>query len=178
MLQFDYDHFGLQASALANQTSLYNTLLGCGNCVTGLDGNNHVWSFTLDPTITLAGERSLGAYAVVGGGYYHKVTNFTQPTTEEECSIYGCGYFNVNSNIDHYTSNAGGVNGGFGLTYKFSEFSTQRFYVEARYVLMLNQQRTGITLANAATAPASATNFYPANSNRTTYIPIKLGLRF
>ena len=178
MLQFDFDHFGLQASTIANQTSLYNTLLGCGNCVSGLDGNNHVWSFTLDPTFTLAGERSLGAYAVFGGGFYHKVTNFTEPTTEEECSIYGCGYFSVNSNIDHYTSNAGGVNGGFGLTYKFSEFSTQRFYLEARYVLILNQQRTGITLANAATAPANATNFYPANSNRTTYIPIKLGLRF
>ena len=40
---------------------LYNTLLGCGNCVTGLDGNNHVWSFTLNPTFTLANQRSLGA---------------------------------------------------------------------------------------------------------------------
>jgi hypothetical protein len=178
MLQFDYDHFGLQASTIANQTSIYDTLLGCSGCVTGLDGNNHIWSFTLDPTFTLASGRGIGAYAVVGGGYYHKVTNFTQPTTEEECSIYGCGYFSINSNIDHYTSNTGGVNGGFGLTYKFSEFSTQRFYLEARYVLLLNQQRTGITIHNAATAPANATNFYPANSNRTTYIPIKLGLRF
>ena len=26
--------------------------------------------------------------------------------------------------------------------------------------------------------PASATNFYPANSNRTTFIPIKFGIRF
>jgi hypothetical protein len=172
--KYETPGYGFQAGGGRN----FNTLLGCGNCFTGLDGNNHVWSFTLDPTFTLAGERPIGAYAVVGGGYYHKVTNFTQPTTEEECSIYGCGYFSVNSNVDHYTSNAGGVNGGFGLTYKFSEFSTQRFYLEARYVLLLNQQRTGITINNAATATASATNFYPANSNRTTYIPIKLGLRF
>ena len=28
---------------------------------------------------------------------------------------------------------------GFGLTYKFSKFSNERFYVEARYVLVLNQ---------------------------------------
>lgn len=178
ILQFDYDRFGLQAATLNNQTYIYNTLLGCSGCVSGLDGNNHVWSFTLNPTFTLATQGAWDAYAVVGGGFYHKVTNFTQPSTEEECSIYGCGYFSVNSNIDHYTSNAGGVNSGFGLTYKFSGFSNARFYVETRYVLVLNQQRSGITAANVATAPASATNFYPANSHRTTYIPINLGLRF
>jgi hypothetical protein len=53
-----------------------------------------------------------------------------------------------------------------------------RFYVESRYVLVLNSQRNGITAANVANAPANATNFYPANSHRTTYIPIKLGIRF
>jgi len=178
ILQFDYDRFGLQAATLNNQTYIYNTLLGCSGCVSGLDGNNHVWSFTLNPTFTLATPGPWAAYAVVGGGFYHKVTNFTQPTTEEECSIYGCGYFSVNSNIDHYTSNAGGVTGGFGLTYRFSRFSNMRFYVESRYVLVLNSQRNGITAANVANAPANATNFYPANSHRTTYIPIKLGIRF
>lgn len=178
ILQFDYDHFGLQAATLNNQTYIYNTLLGCSGCVAGLDGNNHVWSFTLNPTFTLAAPGSWNAYAVVGGGFYHKVTNFTRPTTQEQCSIYGCGYFSVNSNIDHYTSNAGGVNGGFGLTYKFSTFSNARIYVEARYVLVLNQQRKGITAANASSAPANSTNFYPANSHRTTYVPIKLGIRF
>jgi hypothetical protein len=50
--------------------------------------------------------------------------------------------------------------------------------MEARYVFMPNSQRTGVTSANVATSPLSATNFYPANSNRTTYIPVKFGLRF
>jgi hypothetical protein len=185
ILQFDYDHFGLQAATLNNQTYIYNTLLGCtptqvaaGICVTFLDGNNHVWSFTLNPTFTLAAPGRWNAYAVVGGGFYHKVTNFTQPTAEEQCSIYGCGYFSVNANIYHYISNAAGVNGGFGLTCKLSNFSNLRFYVEARYVLVLNQQRNGVTTANVSTAPANATNTYPANSHRTTYIPLKLGIRF
>jgi len=185
VLQFDEDHFGLQAATLANRTYIYGILLGCtpaqiaaGSCVTAIDGNNRVWSFTLNPTFTLATQRSWDAYAVVGGGFYHKVTNFTQPTSEEQCSIYGCGYFTVNANIDHYTSNAAGVNGGFGLTWKFSSFSNAGVFLEARYVLVLNQQRTGVTTANVSTAPAGATNFYPANSNRTTYIPIKLGIRF
>ena len=183
LLQFDYDHFGLQGATLANQNYLYD--YGCttlqinnGVCgVSGLDGNNHVWSFTLNPTFTLPTAGSLGAYAVFGGGFYHKVTNFTTPETEEEC-YYFCEEVEANANIDHYTSNAFGVSGGFGVTYKFSRFSNQRFYVEARYVLMLDSQRTGVTSANVATSPLSATDFYPANSDRTTFLPIKVGLRF
>jgi hypothetical protein len=186
MVQFDYDKFGLQGATLANQTYIYN--YGCtayyqeqGYCVlvSGLDGNSHVWSFTLNPTFTLPTEGSLGAYAVVGGGYYHKVTNFEEPTAEEECTIYGyCGDYEVDANIDHYTSNAFGVNGGFGLTYKFSHFSNERFYLEARYVLTLNQQRYGYTAQNVATTSYNGYDAYPANSNRTTYIPITVGIRF
>jgi hypothetical protein len=185
-LQFDYDHFGLQGATLSNQTYIYD--YGCssfeisqGFCgVTGLDGNNHVWSFTLNPTYTMNSEGKVGSYLVVGGGFYHKVTNFTEPTTEEECSLYGCGDFEVDANIDHYTSNAGGVNGGFGLTYKISHFSNERFYMEARYVVTFNTARSGVTAANVAALSTTytGTDFYPANSHRTTYIPIKFGIRF
>lgn len=184
LAQFDYDHFGLQGATLANQNYVYD--YGCtsgqisaGTCgVSGLDGNNHVWSLTLNPTYTLPTEGSWGAYGVVGGGYYHKVTNFTEPTVEESC-FYFCGYYQVNANIDHYTSNAGGVNAGFGLTYKFSRFANERFYAEARYVLIFNQARFGINAQNVATNTTyTGTNFYPANSHRTTYIPIKFGIRF
>jgi hypothetical protein len=184
-LQFDYDRFGLQGATLANQNYLYD--YGCptgtvaaGLCgVTGLDGNNHVWSFTLNPTFTLPTEGSLGAYAVVGGGFYHKVTSFTEPTTEEECYYY-CGEVSVNANVDHYTSNAFGVSPGLGLTWKFAKFSNQRFYVEARYVLMLNSQRYGVTSASSTAAlnAYAGSDLYPQNSNRTTYIPIKVGIRF
>ena len=191
MLQFDYDKFGLQGATIANQEYIYNfctyadvTAGGCSpegptaaSSATPIDGNNHVWSFTLDPTYTLKTEGSLGAYAVLGGGFYHKVTNFTTPEAEEEC-YYFCEEVEANANIDHYTSNAFGVNGGFGLTYKFSHFSNERFYVEAKYVLMLNSQRHGVTSANVANSPLSATDFYPANSNRTTFIPVIFGLRF
>jgi hypothetical protein len=187
--QFDYDHFGLQGATISNYEYIYNfctiadaALELCtegpnqGN-VSGIDGNNHVWSFTLNPTFTIPTEGTWGAYAVIGGGFYHKVTNFTAPTTEEVCYYY-CGEATVNANIDHYTSNALGVNGGFGVTYKFSKFSNQRFYVEARYVYMLNSQRTGVTAANVATSSLTATDLYPSNSDRTSYIPIKFGIRF
>src|ERR1039457_1949460 len=65
MLQFDYDHFGLQSATLANEAYVYD--YGCpagsiaaGTCgVSGLDGNNHVWSFSLDPTFTVPTDGSL-----------------------------------------------------------------------------------------------------------------------
>jgi hypothetical protein len=187
IFQFDYDHFGLQGATLQNQTTLYDT--GClssdissGACgVSALDGNNHVWSFTLNPTFTLPTEGSLGAYVVFGVGYYHKVTNFTEPGTGYYYD-YNYGYvpYTANQVIDHYTSNSIGVNGGIGFTYKVSKFSNERFYVEARYVYLPNSQRYGVT-ANSSTAilnTYTGSNLYPQNSNRTTYIPVKVGLRF
>jgi len=186
IFQFDYDHFGLQGATLANQTYLYD--YGCpaaqianGTCgVSGLDGSNHVWSFTLNPTFTLPTEGSLGAYAVIGGGFYHKVTNFTEPGTGYQYDYY-CGCYlpyTANQTIDHYTSNAAGFSGGFGVTYKFSKFSNQRFYMEARYVYIANSQRIGVTAANIATTTYNGNDAYPANSNRTTFIPVKVGIRF
>jgi len=185
IFQFDYDHFGLQGKTLQNQAYLYD--YGCtaiqlsnGTCgVSSLDGSNHVWSFTLNPTFTLPTEGSLGAYAVVGAGFYHKVTDFTEPGTGEYCDLYhGCYSYVANQTIDHYTSNAPGFSGGIGLTYKVSKFSNERFYVEARYVFIPNSQRVGYTALNFATTNYSGYDAYPQNSNRTTYIPVKFGLRF
>jgi hypothetical protein len=191
LAQFDYDHFGLQGATIANQQYIYNyctvAQYNASYCspqgpapagtATQIDGNNHVWSFSLNPTFTIPSEGSLGAYMVLGAGFYHKVTNFTTPTLQEYCYYY-CSEIVANSNFDHYTSNAAGFNGGFGLTYKFSKFSNERFYMEARYVYIPNSQRTGVTTANVATSPLTATDFYPANSDRTTIIPVKFGIRF
>jgi hypothetical protein len=196
LLQFDYDHFGMQGATLGNQTYIYNYCTAAdahaGYCIQGpnqlgsitpgqLDGTNHVWSFTLNPTFTLPTEGSLGAYAVLGAGFYHKVTNFTVPGTGYYYDYYYCYYgcaYTANQNFDSYVSNAVGVNGGIGLTYKFSKFSNERFYMEARYVYIPNSQRYGVTAQNVAASAINATNFYPANSNRTTYIPVKFGIRF
>jgi hypothetical protein len=174
LAQFDYDHFGLQGSTITNQSNLYFGATG-----QGLDGNSHIWSFTLDPTFNFYSSEGLGAYAVVGVGFYHKVTNFTLP--QQACADYYCIYqYIVNENVDHYTSNAPGFNGGLGLTFKPSRFASERFYVEARYVFVDNSQRTGVTVNSspATIAAYTGTNYYPANSNRSEYIPIKVGIRF
>jgi hypothetical protein len=70
------------------------------------------------------------------------------------------------------------------LTYKFSRFADERLFIEARYVIMDNAQRQGYTFADnsaglVATGPnPDPNNFFPANSNKTTYVPIKVGVRF
>jgi hypothetical protein len=188
--QFDYDHFGLQGATLANfgyvndyyfYCSPANQAAGFCSPISGqIDGSNHVWSFTLNPTFTFAGNGSTGAYVVFGGGFYHKVTNFTLPTVSGYCDYYGCYQYQSNQVYDHYTSNAGGANGGLGFTWKFSQFSNERFYMEARYVVIFNQQRMGLTPQNvvAMSNTYRGYNLYPQNSNRTTYIPIKFGIRF
>lgn len=169
ILQFDYDNFGLPGSLLTSQQAVYTSLYGSSVSFAGLDGHTHDWSFTLNPTYTFYQGESTGAYAVVGGGFYHKVTNFTLPATGTYCDYYyGCYQYTANQTFDEYTSNAAGVNGGIGFTFKPSRFASERFYAEARYVYNFNSQRPG----------NNTTNFYPGNSATTSYVPVTVGLRF
>ena len=198
-IEFDYDRFGLTGQTIYNQltlytdaTNLYNTSAASGcqtnptNCATApnpLDGNAHVWSFSVDPTYTLAGGTTgdgAGVYVVAGVGFYHKVTNFLTPESEEYCDpYYGiCEPIEVNGVYDHYTSNAPGFSAGLGATYKYSHFSGERFYVEARYVFVDNSQRAGVTVNTINASNIFVANDFPANSNRTSYFPIKAGIRF
>ena len=186
-LQFDWDNFGINGATLGSQQNLYNyyctaALAAAGDCpISGLDGNNHLWSFSLDPTYNYYQGEKVGAYGVIGVGFYHKVTTFTVPTIGEYYSpYYGPIEYEANSTFDHYSSNAPGFNAGLGFTYKPSRFANERFYAEARYVFVDNSQRTGITYNSSATVlnTYAGTNDFPQNSNHTTYIPIKFGVRF
>jgi hypothetical protein len=170
-LQFDYDHFGFQTNTLNNLLAIYNSV---GADLPQLGGSSHVWSFSLDPKYTFYEGDKYGAYAVVGVGFYHKTANFTTPATGEECDpYYGCYEYEANQTIDKYTSNAPGFNAGIGMTYKFSRFASQRLFLEARYVYVDNSPKpfdiSGTT---------SYFNAFPQNSAKTTYIPIKVGIRF
>jgi len=180
-IEFDYDHFGLTKQAISNESYIYTGDYNAAD--TPIDANMHTWSFSIDPTYSLFGGTTAdgwGAYVLADVGFYHKVTSFTTPEEEEYCDpYYGCGIYGVNANFDHYSANAPGFGAGFGITYKFSHFSNERFYGEARYVFVDNSQRAGYTAAEAAQNVAyNGYNFFPANSNRTTYFPIKFGIRF
>ncbi len=173
-LEFAYDHFGLTGQTITNQSVVY---FNDPTNTNGLGGNNHIWNFSVQPTYQIYSGQGLGAYVTGGVGFYHKVTNFTLPQQEQLCDyFYGCYSVYVNANADHYTSNAPGFDGGVGLTYKFSKFANERFYAEVRYVYINNSFRPGVTLATAATY--NGYNYFPQNSNTTSYIPIKFGIRF
>ena len=173
--QFDYDNFGFNGRTIATQSTIFTG----SPQDQGLDGSTHIWSLTLNPTITLHSGEGLGAYVVGGVGFYHKAANFTFPQQGLQCDQFGdCFGFVQNANFlgGSYYSNAPGFNGGFGFTYKLSQFSNGRLYAEARYVFIDNSQRQGVTLNNLNTSTSN--NFFPANSNRTTYVPVKVGVRF
>ena len=181
-IEFDYDHFGLSKQTISNQSFIY-TGDDYNAADNGIDASMHVWSFSVDPTFTLLGgtdKDGLGAYVLGNVGFYHKVTDFTAPQLEEYCDYYyGCQPIEVQGIFDHYTSNAPGFGGGLGFTYKISHFSGERLYAEARYIFVDNSQRTGYTVTEAQNGVIyTGNNFFPANSNRTTYFPIKFGIRF
>ncbi len=181
-IEFDFDHFSFSKQALANQGEVYFADPVASD--NGLDGSSHIWSFSVDPTYNLFGgddHGGWGSYVVAGVGFYHKVADFTIPEEEEYCDpFYGiCEPIEIQGTFDQYVSNAPGFSGGFGVTYKFSRFSNERLYGEVRYVFIDNSQRQGFTAADAEANDAyTGNNFYPANSNRTTYIPVKFGIRF
>jgi hypothetical protein len=170
-LEFGFDNFGLTGATIADY--LYVNTGSTDNSSYDIQGNTHVWNFSIQPIYKIEGKSGIGGFVTGGAGFYHKVTNFTAPT--EACSIYyGC--YTENEAFDHYSSNAPGFDIGGGLTYKLSRFSNQQFYVDARYVYVANQYRPGATDSNYTTY--TGYNYYPANSNTTTYIPVKFGLRF
>lgn len=173
VVEYNFDKFNDTYSNLERQYNRYNDLGltdSSGNAVdfTGLDGNTHTWSVTLNPMYTFFQGDSLGVYVIGGGGFYRKVSNFTLPSTGYYCDYYGfCYQFTSNQVFDHYSNNAGGLNGGMGITYKMGRFSSTQLYAEARYTWVNNQPSQN-----------SVGGLYPENNKRTTYVPVTVGLRF
>jgi hypothetical protein len=179
-VQFDYDNFGFQTATLNNLLAIYNgppifATDQNGDPLSQLGGNSHVWSFTLDPIYHVYDADNWGAYVIGGGGFYHKTANVTTPAISQECDIFGdCFQFQANQTIDKYTSNAFGINGGVGFTYKLSRWAGERLYVEARYIYTFNSARS----FSFGDQNLNGLNVFPQNSAKTSYIPVKFGIRF
>jgi hypothetical protein len=178
LIEFDWHDFGIQSSTLNNLLGIYN---GLGASIAEVGGHAHVWSFTVGPQYTFFQADKFGAYAIGGVGFYHKVTDFTTPETGEYCDpYYGCYEYQADATVDSYVSNAFGVNGGIGFTYKTSRFNDVKFYGEARYVYTANSSRPYYD-GTTGTNPSSNANYFdvfPQNSAKTTYIPVTFGIRF
>jgi hypothetical protein len=178
--QFDWDNFGIQTATLNNLLAIYNgpPLFfedQTGNPLSQISGTSHDWSFTLNPIINYYTSDTKGAYVIGGAGFYHKTASFSTPAIATACDIFGnCFAFQENQTFDSYTSNAFGLNGGVGFTYKLSRFASTKFYVEGRYVYTFNSPRA----FSYGDANLNGLNVFPQNSAKTSYIPITFGLRF
>ena len=133
--------------------------------VGSVGGNAHIWSFTVDPVYDLFPKRASDIYLTGGGGFYRKLTSFTDPQPVTYC-YYFCygGYQNVV--VSHFSSNQGGWNAGFGLSHRLGSpdmggVSRLRVYMEARY-LWIDTPGKG-----------SAQGL-----GRTELVPITIGLRW
>jgi hypothetical protein len=123
-------------------------------------GHAHIWSLTLDPVIDLFPARKNDIYVTGGGGFYRKVTSFTDPEEVEEC-YYFCTVGTENVVVSHFSSNQGGVNLGAGITHKLGSDERMRVFAEARY-LWIN------------TPPVGSLD----GLGRTELVPVSVGVRW
>ena len=126
-------------------------------------GNVNTWSFTLDPIFYFPVTKKAGAYITGGGGFYRKVTNFTEPVLGLVCYYY-CylGYFPAT--IAHSSSNQGGLNIRAGLYWKaLGEDSNAKLFAEAGY----------LWVDSPVASPAD-----PYGSGTSSLVPVTFGIRF
>jgi hypothetical protein len=156
-------NFNKSFGVLAEWEYFSNKIPGAYLSNAGVPGGHiHTWGLTLEPTYNFKTSGSLGGYIIGGGGFYRRVTTFTVPEQEEECS-YFCFLVNVNVPIAHYSSNQGGLNLGGGVTWKaFGEDSSGRLFAEGRYV-RVNSPKT---------------NVFGTPDGNASFVPVTLGLRW
>ena len=127
-------HVAPHVSLLAEYQFIDDKLPGRIISETGADGGNaHIWSLTLAPVIDLFPRRKNDVYVTGGGGFYRKVTNFTDPVAVEYCDFYYCGVTTENQVVGHFSSNQGGWNAGVGVTHKLGD-GKAKLYAEVRYL--------------------------------------------
>src|SRR5580658_6068987 len=110
--------FNKYLSTLIEYQFLDSKLPGYLIAETGANGGYaHIWSFTLAPVIDLMPKATNDVYITGGGGFYRKVTSFTDPEETEYC-YYFCEIGTTNAVVGHFSSNQGGINIGAGFQHR------------------------------------------------------------
>jgi opacity protein-like surface antigen len=165
-------HFDKRLSMLAEYQFLDAKLPGSLIAEAGATGGHaHIWSFTLDPVVSLFPKSKNDIYVTGGGGFYRKVTSFTDPELTEYC-YYFCSVGTTNAVVGHFSSNQGGWNIGGGYEHRLGGMygdSKMTLFAEARYVDVLTPAVIGAT-PNGLGATTVAAD--------TKMIPVNLGVRF
>jgi hypothetical protein len=165
-------NFSKRFALLAEYQLIDDKLPGALIAETGASGGHaHIWSLTLDPVVSLFPKSSNDIYVTGGGGFYRKVTSFTDPEEEEYCSYYYCGIATVNTVVGHFSSNQGGFNIGGGYQHRLGgmyQDSKTKLFAEVRYVDVLTPAVTTQPNGLGTTTVAAGTKV----------IPISVGVRF
>ena len=165
-------NFSKRFALLAEYQFMSNKLPGAIIAETGANGGHaHIWSLTLDPVVSLFPKSENDVYITGGGGFYRKVTSFTNPQLSYFCSFYYCapGYTNVV--VGHFSSNQGGFNIGGGYQHRMGGMygdSKMKLFAEVRYVDVLTPAVTTQPNGLGATSIAAGTKL----------IPISVGIRW
>lgn len=165
-------HFSRGFSLLAEYQFIDDKLPGNLIAETGANGGNaHIWSLTLDPVIDLFPKSTNSVYVTGGGGFYRKITNFTDPEEAEYCDYYYCGVETENAVVGHFSSNQGGWNVGGGFTHRVGGVygdSRMKLFAEVRYLDIMSPA-SQIAPNGLGTATVSG---------GTKLLPVTLGVRW
>jgi len=168
-------NFSRRFALLAEYQYIDDKLPGALIAETGANGGHaHIWSLTLDPVISLFPKSSNDFYVTGGGGFYRKVTSFTDPVQAEYCDYYYgyCTIGTINQVVGHFSSNQGGYNIGGGYQHRMGgmyQDSKMKLYVEARYLNVMTPAVNGITPSGLGITTVAA---------GTKVIPISAGIRW
>lgn len=136
-------------------------------------GYDTLWSFTLDPMYEVNPKSAITFYGVGGGGFYRKVTNFTDPQQGFYCDYFGyCYGVTQNQVVGHFSSNQGGWNIGGGIEHRFAGWNgdgRMKLFAEARYLDVLSPAVIGATPNGLGVTTVGAD---------TKIIPVTVGLRW
>jgi hypothetical protein len=165
-------NFNKALALLAEYQMIDDKLPGKLIAETGANGGHaHIWSLTLAPVVSLFPKSSNDVYITGGGGFYRKVTSFTDPQQAEYCDYYYCGITTVNAVVGHFSSNQGGFNIGGGYQHRMGgmyQDSKMKFFVEARYLDVLTPAVSTQPNGLGTTTLAAGTKL----------IPVSVGLRW
>jgi hypothetical protein len=162
-------NFNKYVSLLAEYQFLGNKLPDALVAETGASGgHSHIWSLTLDPVISLFPKSTNDVYVTGGGGFYRKVTSFTDPVESEYCDYY-YGYCDIGTSnvvVGHFSSNQGGWNVGAGyqrhLGGSYHE-SRMKLFAEIRYIHVDTPAVVSNPNGLGTTTVAAGTNLLPVS---------------
>ena len=165
-------NFTRMIALMAEYQFIDDKLPGAIIAETGANGGNaHIWSLTLDPVIDLFPKSENTIYVTGGGGFYRKVTSFTDPQQALYCDYYFCGVVIVNQVVGHFSSNQSGWSAGAGFEHKMGGMygdSLLKLFAEARY---LDVDTPAVSASPNGLGPATI-------GAHTRLIPVTFGVRF